>query len=476
MFFVITGYFTLIFYSLYLRYENFAMLEPTDSAAYMQVSWSTLHWPPFTISLQENLISYFPFNFLGDQLMWTLALFSPLCLLPCPGVMFLAAQSTIICSGAFLLYLIAAEKLENRLVALLLTTCYLFNPATYLSFSYFGFRAETLFIPLTFLIFYLVDKSKPAWACLVLALFLLTKHNSILIAVPLGAYFVFWDRKQWRFGIFCILSSIVYYVVGLKIIMASLQENPVAHFKHFAQFGGTPWEVTATIIAHPGKIFSLIGPLKLDYVLRMIFPAGLLALFSPIFWICSSELLINAVIGDYVAVDCGWHWTFVIPFMFLGMIFTMCWLFGKTNRHKHIRKALTILLLFQMTLELQEVGYRIYSDIISFHARSLQNNSSQIMHHLSSIDHDASIMVSAQLLWSFFDRRHIYNARVKFHDEVDYIAILLPSDRPAYTGLDLHIDHFLIKELTLQSRTGESKFRNFDIIVNDSNLLVYKHK
>jgi len=464
-------YFLVTFYILYLRFINLEMREPADSAAYMQVAWSALHWPPFTISMQENFISYFPYNFLGDQLMWTLALFSPLCLLPYPGIMFLAAQSSIISVGALLLYRIAAEKLEDRLLAILVTVCFLLNPATLLSFWHFGFRAETLFIPLTFLIFYLVGKERLFWACIVLTLFLLTKHNSILVGVPMGFYFIFWEKKQWRFGVFCIMASILYYIVGLKMVMAHLQENPVAHFKHFAQFGSTPWEAMVNIITNPAVVWESISITTIDYMIQSLFPAGFLSLFSAIFWLASSELLINALLPHYHAVYCGWHWTFFIPFSFLGMIYTTSWAL-KTKWSQKARSIFIALILIQLAFSQNISASKVFGDINAFSFRSSNTNTFDIISKIHSIDPEASIMVSSALLWLAFDREHIYNSRVRFHDEVDYIAILLPIETLGHKIFD----KFIIDEYALEDKIGYSKFHNYVLISKSSNLAIYKHR
>ena len=70
-------HFSITYLLLYERYVLFEMFEATDSAAYMQVSWSIFNGTPFTTSIQDMWVSHSPHNFLGDQLMFTLSLFSP---------------------------------------------------------------------------------------------------------------------------------------------------------------------------------------------------------------------------------------------------------------------------------------------------------------------------------------------------------------------------------------------------------------
>lgn len=438
----------------------------------MQVAWSSLNWPPFTITVQENLMPYFPFNFLGDQLMWTLAIFSPLCLFPSPGIAFLVAQVIIICFGAVLLYRISSYRLEDQWLALLVTVCFLFNPATIASFEKFGFRAETLFIPLIFALFYFLDKERIFAAASTLILFLLTKHNTILTAGSLGLYFIVFDRKRWRFGVFCILAAVAYYVVGVELILAHLQTNPVVHFKHFSPFGNTPGEVLINMISHPEKIVSMISKTELAFMGQMLFPAGFLSLLSPVFWLSSTELLINAVMTDYHSVYCAWHWTIVVPFVFLGMISTASWLMHKFAWRQWVRYLFGALLIFQIVLNIRHYSSTVMSGGDNFYFKGRHLDTSKIDGYLSSIEPKASVMVSAQLLWRFFNREQVYNARVKFHDDVDYIIILLPLGRPEFR----QIDALLIQELPALARKEESKFKDFNVVVSDSNLLMLKHK
>lgn len=480
----LAAYSILAFSILYSRYIYFEFKEPTDSAAYMQVAWSMFHWPPFTVSIQENLFNYTPFNFLGDQLMWTLALFAPLCLLPSPGVWFLLAQVMIIAAGAILLYRMASDRLEDEWLALLVTICYLFNAATTLSFARFGFRAETLFIPLAFAIFYLSEKERLIQAGIALVLFLLTKHDSIPVAVLIGLYFIVIRRRQWRFGAFCIVAAIAYYAVGVGLVMSPLQTSQTAHFKHFSQFGDTPRQALVHMVLHPSAVLSLISPAKLTFFFgQILFPAGLLALLSPIFWVCSSALLINAVTPEYLTIYCGWHWAIVIPFIFMGMISTMGWGLKKTRHDWRVRLLLALLLLVQ-TLYGISAYHTVNTEEEHYSYRKSEVDTIRIIEELDKIEPEASVMASSRLLWFLFNRKHIYIGRVKFHDEADYIAILLPAVQP-------DLDSFLLREMAesvsknefklkknLQEMLAdpESKFSNYYPVSFGPNLVILKHK
>lgn len=472
LFSIILVHFLITYHTLYARYIFFEMREPTDSATYMQVSWSIIYGSPFTISIQENLIGYFPYNFLGDQLMLTLSLFSPFLLFTSSGLIFLVIQPLIISLGSVFLYKFACSKLKNSWLPLLIITCYLFNPATFLSFQYFGFRVETLFIPCIFAMFFFIEKNNYLSASISLLLVLLTKHNAIAISFMLGLYFFVFHRKQWRFGLFCLVATVVYYIVGIEVIMSHFQENQVAHFKHFAQFGSTPVEAVVNMIRSPDKIFSLISQQEMAHIGLILFPAGFLSLFSPVFWISSPQLVMNAVLPDYHSIFCGWHWALVVPFIFVGMISTIHWILNKSRNNQYVKYLIATLLIIGLFVHLTEFNKLVLEEEDKFYFKQNNTNTSKIIDLLSVIEADASVMVSGQLLWFFFDRDQVYTSRVKFHDDVDYVAILLPIGMPHYRN----IDRYLIEEVQEEAQIGNSRFRKFDVIVRDRNLIILKHK
>jgi uncharacterized membrane protein len=446
------------------------MWEPTDSATYMQVAWSVFHGTPFTTSIQESFISYSPYNFLGDQLIFTLSLFSPLLFFTTSGLLFIFLQTAIISFGALFLYQYANLKLENRWVPLLIVSCFLFNPATYLSFQCFGFRVETLFIPFIFAVFFFVESKKFLFATLFVILTLLTKHNAIPIVFTLGFYYLLMNRVNWRFGLVCILLSLVYYLVGVELIMAHFQQNPTAHFKHFAQFGNSPLQAFGNLILNPSEIISMISGQEISHMLSIMFPAGMLAIINPIFWISAFQLLIISVLSDYHSIFCGWHWSLVVPFVFLGMTSTIRWIIDKAPKGKVTTYSIVILLSIDLLFHVSLFDQQIINSKSPLYVKSNDIDVKQISDSLAMIEDNASVMVSAKLLWHLYDRERVYTSSVKFHDDVDYIAMLSPLESPLYRNIDKN----LIIEFKKQGQKRGSKFDGFALIYQDENLLIYK--
>ncbi len=469
---LIALYFSLTLSCLYQRYIWLEMKEPTDSAAFMQMSWEFLGGTPFTVTTLEHVVADYPHNFLGRQLMFTLLLFTPIFIFTSSGVPFLVLQALIITLAAIPLYLLAGRLLKNNWFALLICACYLFNPITFETFEQFGFRLETLFIPAFFAMFYFIEKDKyvPAWISLVIAL--LTKHNMIAFCFMLGLYYLIFDRKHRKFAIFCLCLSIGYYIIGVKVIIAKYQVSDTTAFKHFAKFGATPKEVVINLLKNPAAVFELISPLEWKYVRYIFVPAGLFALFHPVFWISLPQLAMNAILEDYHSVYCAWHWAAVTPFLFIGIVFTISWIFKKFKTSgyiRYIKYAIAAILVIDLLYNFTDYNKKVLAADKNYYYKNKNIDTIQIINQLAVIPPDASVMASGQLLWFLSAREKIYIARTEFHTDVDYVAILLPMGQAGYQN----IDKYFIQELP---KANSMYKKDFKVISKSPNLLILKNR
>jgi uncharacterized membrane protein len=462
---LILFYFGLILSCLYRRYIYLDIKEPTDSAACIQISWSVLKGTPFTVTIQEHVMPiYAPYNTLRAGLNFTLMLFSPVFLFTSSGIAFLIIQALIVSLAAVPLYLFSRRKLKNEWLALLITTAYLFNPATYTSFERFGFRLETLFILAFFAMFFFLEQDKFWSAAISLLIALLTKHNIIMIAFMLGLYYLVIERKRRRFGIFCLVLAVAYYVIGIRLFFFKLQLNDTESFKHFAVFGKTHSEALVNMVLHPEKIIAAVSQPEWKNMYHIFFPTGFLALLHPVFWVSLPQLVMNAVISNYRSIICGWHWAAVVPFMFVGIVYTMEWILGRFNRNSFLQYIFFSILIVGLYYNLADFNRAVLRADKNFFYKKNNIDTRKIIDRLSIIEPDAPVMVSGQLLWFFAARDHVYTARIKFHDEVKYIVYML-------TGYP-SIDRYMRKELS----DPDSKYhKKFKVISETPDLVIYKN-
>ncbi len=466
-------YFSITLSCLYQRYIYLEMKEPTDSAAMLQISWSILHGTPFTVSCQENGIPYYPHNFLSGQLMLTLGLFSPLFFFTSSAVPFLIIQALIVSLAAIPLYLLAERVLKSKGLALLITGIYFFNPATFESFEKFGFRVETIFMLAFFAMFYFLEKDNYIWAGVSLLFALLTKHNMIMITFMFGLYCLIFDRKRWRFGVFCLILAVSYYIIGVRMIIykfhAGGQFGESSSFYWFRDFGTTAREVLVNMLLHPGKILSNISVLEWKHVLRILTPAGFLALGHPIFWVCLPQLVMNALMPDYHSIFAAWHWAVVVPFMFAGIIYSISWLLVKSNQNIYLKSLIFTILALGVVYNFADYNKNVLAADKRYYYKQKNVDTSKIIEQLSIIEPDASVMASGQLLWFFAARDELYISWVKFHDDVDYVVSTLPLGQRGYGNIDQN----LMKELP---NPNSQYYKKFKVISQTPNLIILKNR
>ncbi len=439
----------------------------------MQISWSILKGTSFTVSCQENAMSYFPHNFLSGQLWLTLALFSPLFLFTSSGVPFLVIQALIVSLASIPLYFFAERLLKNKGLSLLITVAYFFNPATYEAFEKFGFRIETIFFLAFFSMFYFLEKDN-LWAAGISLLFaLLTKHNMIMISFMLGLYYLIFDRKRWRFGVLCLILAIGYYIIGVRMVIykfhAQGQFGQAGSFYWFRSFGNTPQEVLTNMALHPGKILDHISVLEWKHIQRILTPAGFLALVHPIFWVCLPQLVMNAIMPDYHSIYGAWHWAAVVPFLFVGMIYTISWLLVRFNQNLYLKYALFAILGIGVLYNFADYNNKVLAADKTYYYKQKNIDTSKIIEQLSIIEPEASVMASGQLLWFLAARDEIYISWVKFHDDVDYVAAVLPLGQMGYSNIDQN----LIKELP---DPNSQYYKKFKVVSRTRNLIILKNR
>ncbi len=476
---LVLAYFIITFSCLYQRYTNFQIRIPHDSAAMIQVSWSIVKGVPFTVSVPEygeehsawfkyHGVGKGPHNMLGTQLMLSLAFFSPIFFFTSSAMPFLIIQALIVSLAAIPLYSFADQKLKNKWLALLIAAAYLLNPATYTSFEKFGFRVETLFIPAFFSMFYFLERKKIQYAVISMLIALLTKHNIIPIVFMLGLYFLIIDRKHQRFGVYCLAAAVIYYLIAVKLIFNHFQTYKAASFYHFADFGDSPGAVFINMMSHPEKIIAAISPKEWGNMFHILFPTGFLALLHPVFWACLPQLILNAVLKDYHSIYGAWHWAVVVPFIFVGVTCTIKWILVKSNT-KYIVFAV---LISGLVYNLFDYNKTVLAMSSTFPYKKQNIDTSKIIEQLSIIEPDASVMTSGQLLWFFITRDKVYNAYVRFHDEVKYIVILKPY------GENWHVwyspfDRFLLKE----TNDPDSKYlKKFKEVSRSPYLVILKNR
>lgn len=146
-------------------------------------------------------------------------------------------QTGTIVSGVIPLYLIAKEKLQEKLWVIAIVFLYLLYPPVEYNAT-MEFHPDHICIPLFLWSFYLVEKGRYWQAVIIVGLGGLAKEPLFLNAAFFGLY-IFLDKGRWKIGI----STFVSYLIVFSVIIFIIQPGLTPYYKelgnvvHGSNFG-----------------------------------------------------------------------------------------------------------------------------------------------------------------------------------------------------------------------------------------------
>ncbi len=192
------------------------------------------------------------------------------------------AQTILLAVSSVILYLLAKTKI-GAFSSMCISLAFLFNP-TFQYITLYEFEYLRFIIPVGILavgILLSTDSNlKILLACLIV---ILMREDAAFFVLGMGFY-VFAFRKRRILGTFVMISSMVYIISVLKIIMPSFSgtENYVyVATSSFNEFGTNFMETIKNLLLHPSRlIVHLLHPYKsINYVMYLL-PFAFIPLFG----------------------------------------------------------------------------------------------------------------------------------------------------------------------------------------------------
>ncbi len=332
---VIVALFFIIF-SLYfsiisiLRYENY-YTGRFDLGNMAQTVWNTYHGRIFELTDPNGTEIVSRLAFHAD---FILILFAPFYAIWESPNMLLLLQAIIVGVGGIFVYLIAKDILGNKILAVVLSLLYFFNPSVQRATLY-DFHAVTLATTFFLGAFYFLNK-KQYWLFLLFALFAgITKEQVWAVIALLGLYIGFFHKK-WKLGlsIFVICVSLTYILIWHAIPNASGGEHFALSYYQQTQDGDSPSDLIKTVIFDPGKTLSIITQKsRLNYLNQLLMPLGYLPLGAPLYLLFTGpDIMINMLSAKPQLHQIYYQYTAnITPFLFIATIFSLKYIFKKSK-------------------------------------------------------------------------------------------------------------------------------------------------
>lgn len=208
-------------------------------------------------------------------------------------------QALVVASGAFPVFWLASRRLRSSLAGVAFAGLYLAYPALQAAVAA-DFHAVTLSAALVLfaLYFMLARNNVGLWVACVLAM--TTKEEVPLLVIMIGLSIAVLQRR-WRLGL--ALMGVAAAYLGLALLVLHLS-SPLGHSptaNRYSYLGATPLAALKYVLTHPLQVArnDLFSHDRIDYLRKLLSPAGYLALLSPLaLLLAAPELAINLLSSD----------------------------------------------------------------------------------------------------------------------------------------------------------------------------------
>lgn len=240
-------------------------------------------------------------------------------------------QTGAVVSGVIPLYLIAKEKLQEKLWVLSIVFLYLLYPPVEYNAT-MEFHPDHICIPLFLWAFYFVEKRRYWQAVILVGLGGLAKEPLLLNAAFFGLY-IFLAKGRWRIGI----SVFVFYLAMFSLIIFVVQPSLTPYYKelgsvvHGSNFGYLVPSNSDGFVDYLSKVIH--GMLtwksrKMLLIAMLLMPFLCIPLIRGLKFIPALPSIFIAMLSLFPvhsAFD-GQYTSAIIPSIFVGLIFALSWI------------------------------------------------------------------------------------------------------------------------------------------------------
>lgn len=309
-----------------------------DLGIYLQIIYNTIHGRFFQYSFRTA-------NFLGDHFSPILIFLSPLGLLKITWPI-LAVQAFALSGAVVVLYLLSRQISKNRLLSLLLTLSFAFNPYT-LQITNFDFHPDILFPLFSFSIVYTLLKKKYLSAYLLFFLLMATREDSFLLVPPLFVV-AFIKLREKKFAVVTLASAFSYFLLVNLVVMPMIRGPHGAPItEHYSYLGEDAGHIIANALKNPFLVVSVLWAHdSLGTLLKFFSSSGFIALLNPLILASSLPIFLSHLLSNMpMRFTLSGHYPAEpLVSMYLAAVFSLAFVNGKIGAHRWLKFLLPLYL------------------------------------------------------------------------------------------------------------------------------------
>lgn len=359
-----------------------------------------------------------------------LALLAPFYLVHAGPETLLIIQTVVLALGAIFVYKMVGLFFPQKTLALSFAAVYLMYPPLQWSNTY-DFHGVTL--ATTFLLGFLYYTLKEKWwlSAVFLLLALSTKEQVALVAGFFGFYMLISYAKRstftkdirMQYGLFVWFFSIVWFVIGIFVIIPYFREASHFALSRYEKFGENEAQVLLGILSRPDILLSfLFQPSTFNYLATLLFPFLFLPLATPAIFVVLPELLINLLSNSGNQRLIIFHYTAVItPILFYCALQGLLYLEKKRVNLRYI----PVLLIFAVCISsflFSPLPYSRRADTRPLYTTLPEKNAIELWKRILS-DENISVSASGKIAPHFSNRKRLIRFGQHYH-YAQYVVIL----------------------------------------------------
>ncbi len=239
----------------------------------------------------------------------------------------LVLQSLVLAAGAWPIFRLAGRRLESEWMGVLFAALYLLFPGLEAA-NVFDFHAVALAPTCLAWAFWSLEQARykrfVVWGLLAMA----CKEEIPLIVALMGVWLAARGRR-WL-GLAIAGLGVAWTATALLVIIPGLNTLDVSpQLNRYSQLGQGPKQMLVNLVTHPHLyVETLTAPLKTQYLVKLFFPTGYLALLAPhVLLLAAPSFAVNLLSSrpHMVALE-KFHYTAPLaPFVIIAGAYGLAW-------------------------------------------------------------------------------------------------------------------------------------------------------
>lgn len=254
----------------------------------------------------------------------------------------LGLQTVVVSLGALPIYLLARERLNSSVAALVFATSFLLFPALEAA-NMFDFHSVTLAATfLAFAFYFAKREGGKGWFLTFIVLTLSCREDMSLLVVMMGLFLVLrWRGLRWRgpfrspltldrenlpLGVATLIIGASWFLIALFLIPSYFSASGQhSQWDRYGYLGESPLEMLGTLLFRPDIVLQhLLTKANLSYLLGLLSPTAFLSLLAPQFLLLGLPTLLMNLLSTYAPMHTlgPFHYAApLVPFFIISSIY-----------------------------------------------------------------------------------------------------------------------------------------------------------